>query len=378
MASDDSRRDSNMAQLNSQAFSLVDVMYDAVLTISCIIRLAEYNNANLKRCGGSPLTLSAGRSRVLKCLSLFAITAVLIACGSNPTPAVGGPQTVPTATLPRPIGSVVPAGSTAVPANSAGVAARVNGQDISLADFQKEVAREQTGQNIDPNTTNGQAQLVQVRQQVLDAMIDNVLIAQAAAKAGVTVSDADVEAAMQQMIAQVGGDTAFQQSLAAMGQTLDEARALQKTGMLTNAMRDQVIAKIGKTAEQVHARHILVDSAATAQALLAQIQAGADFAQLAQQASQDNLTRDRGGDLDWFPRGWLPAKEVEDAAFALQPGQVSGVVHSAFGYHIIQVIERDPARALTADQILKLQQQAMDDWLTGLRTAAHVEIFVGQ
>ncbi|HET7375847.1 MAG TPA: peptidylprolyl isomerase [Anaerolineae bacterium] len=280
--------------------------------------------------------------------------------------------------MPRPVGSVVPAGSTAVPANSAGVAARVNGQDISLADFQKEVAREQTGQNIDPNTTNGQAQLVQVRQQVLDAMIDNVLIAQAAAQAGVTVSDADVEAAMQQMITQVGGDAAFQQSLAAMGQTLDEARALQKTGMLTNAMRDRVIAKIGNTAEQVHARHILVDSEATAQALLAQIQAGADFAQLAQQASQDNLTRDRGGDLDWFPRGWLPAKEVEDAAFALQPGQVSGVVHSAFGYHIIQVIERDPARALTTDQVLKLQQQAMDDWLTGLRTAAHVEIFVGQ
>ena len=183
---------------------------------------------------------------------------------------------------------------------------------------------------------------------------------------------------MQQMITQVGGDAAFQQSLAAMGQTLDEARALQKTGMLTNAMRDRVIAKIGNTAEQVHARHILIDSEATAQALLAQIQAGADFAQLVQQASQDNLTRDRGGDLDWFPRGWLPAKEVEDAAFALQPGQVSGVVHSAFGYHIIQVIERDPARTLTTDQVLKLQQQAMDDWLTGLRTAAHVEIFVGQ
>jgi parvulin-like peptidyl-prolyl isomerase len=304
-------------------------------------------------------------------LYFLAIASLLIACGSNPAP-IAAPQGVPTATLPRPI---VPAVPTALPAVQ-GAAARVNGQDISMTDFQKEVARTQAGQNIDPNSANGQAQLVQIRQQVLDTLIDNTLIAQAAAKEGVVVSDADVDAAMQQMISQVGGDAAFQQSLAAMGQTLDEARVLQKAGMLTNAMRDRVIANITNTAEQVHARHILVESDGTAQALLAQIQAGADFAQLAQQASQDNLTRDRGGDLDWFPRGWLPAKEVEDAAFALQPGQVSGVVQSAFGFHIIQVIERDPARALTDDQVRQLQMQAMDAWLAGLRAAAQVEMFV--
>jgi parvulin-like peptidyl-prolyl isomerase len=303
------------------------------------------------------------------------MTSLLIACGSNPAP-IAAPQGVPTATLPHPASSTVSAGPTALPPANQGAAARVNGQDISIADFQKEVARAQAGQNIDPNSTNGQAQLVQVRQQVLDTLIDNMLIAQAAAKEGVVVTDADVDAAMQQMISQVGGDAAFQQSLAAMGQTLDEARVLQRAGMLTNAMRDRIIANITNTAEQVHARHILVNDEATAQALLAQIQAGADFAQLAQQASQDNLTRDRGGDLDWFPRGWLPAKEVEDAAFALQPGQVSSVVQSAFGYHIIQVIERDPARALTDDQVRQLQMQAMDAWLAGLRAAAQVEIFV--
>jgi peptidyl-prolyl cis-trans isomerase C len=272
----------------------------------------------------------------------------------------------------------VPAASTAAPPNSADVAARVNGQDISMADFQKEVANEQTSQNVDVNSANGQTQLVQIRQQVLDTLIDNMLIAQAAAKEGVIITDADVDAAIQKMITDSGGDAAFQQNLAAVGQTLTEARLSQKAGMLTNAMRDRVIAAISNTAEQVHARHILVDSEATAQALLAQLQAGVDFAQLAQQSSQDNLTRDRGGDLDWFPRGWLPAKEVEDAAFALQPGQISGVVHSAFGYHILQVIERDPARLLSDQQVLRLQQQAMDNWLTGLRTAAHVEIFVSQ
>ncbi len=308
------------------------------------------------------------------CLIFF--TLIVSACGSSPTPT--GPRTVPTATLPRPASSIAPAGSTALPATSGDVAARVNGQNISLADFQKEVLNQQMAEAVDPNSTNGQAQLVQIRQRVLDTLIDNMLIAQAAAKEGVIITDADIDAAMQKMIADSGGDAAFQQNLAAMGQTQAEARLSQKAGMLTNAMRDRVIASISNTAEQVHARHILVDSEATAQALLAQIQAGVDFAQLAQQSSQDNLTRDHGGDLDWFPRGWLPAKEVEDAAFALQPGQVSGVVHSAFGYHILQVIERDPARLLTSDQRVQLQRQAMDNWLAGLRAAAHVEIFVGQ
>ena len=162
------------------------------------------------------------------------------------------------------------------------------------------------------------------------------------------------------------------------GQTLDEARALQRTPMLNNLMRDRVLANVPTTAEQVHARHSKGDSEATAKELLAQIQAGADFAQLAQQASQDNLTRDSGGDLGWFPRGVLVSKEVEDAAFALQPGQVSGVVHSAFGYHIVQVIERDPARQLDPEQLLKVQQQAVEQWLAGLRASADVQRLAGQ
>ena len=141
-------------------------------------------------------------------------------------------------------------------------------------------------------------------------------------------------------------------------------------------MRDRVLAQVGQTAEQVHARHILVDSAAAAQALLAQIQAGADFGQLAQQSSLDTLTKANGGDLGWFPRGSLPAKELEDAAFALQPGQISDVIQTAFGYHIVQVLDRDPARPLEGEQLVKVQQQAVENWLNGLRSKAQVEILV--
>jgi parvulin-like peptidyl-prolyl isomerase len=60
------------------------------------------------------------------------------------------------------------------------------------------------------------------------------------------------------------------------------------------------------------------------------------------------------------------------------PLLVSGVVHSAFGYHLVQVLERDPARQLDQDQLLKLQQQAVESWLAGLRASAQVQRLAGQ
>jgi parvulin-like peptidyl-prolyl isomerase len=234
-----------------------------------------------------------------------------------------------------------------------------------------------TQRGINVNTPQGQAQLAQEKQLALDGMIDDMLMAQEAAKQGVTVTDAEVDAALQEIIKQIGSQAAFEQLLQKSGQTLADARALQKTQMLNNKMRDRVVGTI-QTVEQIHARHILVDSQATAQALLAQIQAGADFGQVAQQSSRDTLTKANGGDLGWFARGTLVSKELEDAAFALQPGQISGVVQSAFGYHLIQVLERDPARKLEGDQLLKVQQQAMENWLNGLRAQAKVQRLAGQ
>jgi parvulin-like peptidyl-prolyl isomerase len=82
--------------------------------------------------------------------------------------------------------------------------------------------------------------------------------------------------------------------------------------------------------------------------------------------------------LGWFARGALPAKELEDVAFALQPGQLSDVVQSAFGYHLVQVLERDPARKLEGEMFVKVQQQAMENWLNGLRAQAQVQRLAGQ
>ena len=102
------------------------------------------------------------------------------------------------------------------------------------------------------------------------------------------------------------------------------------------------------TPEQVRASHILLktegkDEAAVREGrtLLKQVKSGADFAALAKKNSEDEGSAPQGGDLDYFGRGRM-AKEFEDAAFALQPGQISDLVKSPFGLHIIKVADRKP------------------------------------
>ena len=268
-----------------------------------------------------------------------------------------------------------PAPAAPEPTEAAAIAS-VNGEPISLSAYQNQVAQFEAAliaQGVDPNSADGQAQLAAVREQVLNGMIDQLLLEQEARRKGIGVSDADLEAAMQEIISTSGGPEAFAAQLAALGQTEAEFRQGQRAAMLATIMRDQVIAEVSSVAPQTHARHILVDSADLANSLLAQLQAGADFTALAQQYSQDTLTRDGGGDLGWFSRGVLSSKEVEDAAFALQPGQYSGVVQSAFGFHIVQVIEADAARALTPEQLLSLQQAYFERWMNSLRSSANIE-----
>ncbi|HXE81602.1 MAG TPA: peptidyl-prolyl cis-trans isomerase [Vicinamibacterales bacterium] len=104
------------------------------------------------------------------------------------------------------------------------------------------------------------------------------------------------------------------------------------------------------TPEQVRASHILLktegkDAAAVrtqAESLLKQARAGADFAALARKHSEDEGSAQQGGDLDYFGRGRM-VKEFEDAAFELEPGQISDIVETQFGLHIIKVVDKKPA-----------------------------------
>jgi peptidyl-prolyl cis-trans isomerase D len=142
-----------------------------------------------------------------------------------------------------------------------------------------------------------------------------------------------------------------------------------------------------QTPERVQARHILLKSDATndaavkakAEALLKQIQGGADFAKLAKEKSEDPGSGAQGGELGWIVKGQT-VPEFEKAAFSLKPGETSGLVKTTYGYHIIQVEAHEQARLKPFEEVRpqltaelqraaagQLMQSTADKAIAGLR-----------
>jgi parvulin-like peptidyl-prolyl isomerase len=260
------------------------------------------------------------------------------------------------------------------------LAALVNGQYVFLADYEQRVAQyEQVllEQGVDLNTDEGHAYLEQARQDVLNGLIDGALIEQGAAGLGIALTEEELDEQVEADIAAGGGQEPFEEWLQATGQTREDYKEMLRQSLLAQRVLDAVSADVGAEAEQVHVRLIMVDSEETAQQILANLQQGGDFAALVREHSLDLATKENGGDLGWFPRG-LVAPELEAAAFALQPGQVSGVVRLGEGYHIIQVIEREAARPLSPELQLDLKLSVFEEWLAAQRASAVIERYVGE
>jgi peptidyl-prolyl cis-trans isomerase C len=332
------------------------------------------------------------RIKWISALAGLPLLLVLMACTTTPAPAtlpsvtsmpespLATPQIPPTTPPDSPATGVPPA--TAVPPSPTpqeALAALVNGQPITIADYERELERYRaslTAQGIDPNSPDGQEELAQARGWILDMMIEQMLTAQVADQAGIQITDAQVEEYMQTIAAESGGEEALRAQLEAWGETYEDAKREVRMQLIGMAMAERIVADVAETAEHVHARHILVDTAEEANRLRAELEAGADFAALAKAHSLDQSTRENGGDLGYFPRGILVSAEVEDAAFSLQPGQFSDVVSSALGYHIVQVVERDPNRSVSPENLQLLRERAVQQWVEDLWARADVQRFV--
>jgi len=131
-----------------------------------------------------------------------------------------------------------------------------------------------------------------------------------------------------------------------------------------------------KPEQEVHAKHILVDTEEEAKEVAERLKKGEDFATLAEEKSKD--TNAKGGDLGFFSRGQMPTP-VEETAFALEVGQISDPVQTPFGWHIIKVEEKRDQALPSFDEvkeaiIAQLVAQKAQQVVTGLRDAAEIEI----
>lgn len=259
----------------------------------------------------------------------------------------------------------LPAGTPAP--TEAPMAARVNGEGILLADFEAEMQRYQAGMDemgeaVDPAVA---------KHTVLDYLTSQVLLAQAAAEQGYKPEDVEIQAHLDGLAEDAGGVDALNEWVSRNFYTDESFRRALAQDLSAVWMRNKILADVPKTADQVHARQILVNSENEAIAVERQLQVGKDFSALA--FEYDSLT---GGDLGWFPSGYLLQPDVENAAFALQPGQFSGIIPTSYGYHIIFVIERDNQHPLSPEALLSIQRKEYDKWLSARVSLSTIEIVV--
>jgi peptidyl-prolyl cis-trans isomerase D len=194
------------------------------------------------------------------------------------------------------------------------------------------------------------------RQRNEKAKLQVVALTADAFKGQVKVSDADVSSYFDMHKAEyrVGEQRKVRMLL------LDRDQAFARTGVTPTEVQSYYNGNITQyqTPEQVRASHILLNTAGKDEAavrkqaedILQQVKAGADFAELAKKYSEDEGSKPNGGDLDYFSRGRM-VPEFEAAAFAIEVGQVSDIVKSQFGFHIIKVTDKKPAVTRSLDEV---------------------------
>ena len=321
------------------------------------------------------------------------------AAASAPAPAgTAAPTVPPPPELPKPVPQQLP-----------DVVARVNGEDVKKADFERMVhsIEARAGQAIPAERRD------EIMRGALDQLVVYTLLTQESKNRQIKVEEAEIDQRVQQLRGQFPNEDAFTKALQAKGMTLDSLKHDARVDLSVNKLMDTATAgqpvvtdqeakdfydknpERFKQGESVRASHILIrvpdkaDAAtrkkarAEIDAVLKAVRAGGDFAKLAQEHSQDGSAA-QGGDLNYFGRGQMvPA--FESVAFSLKPGQVSNVVQTQFGYHIIKVIDHKAARTVTYDEASgqikqflaqQRQQQRADEFIAGLKKKSKIEVLI--
>jgi peptidyl-prolyl cis-trans isomerase C len=238
---------------------------------------------------------------------------------------------------------------------AADAVATINGKPVAKSEFELYVqGLEQQAQRpfTDPEKSG-----------LLDQFINMKLAAEAAEKAGIAKDTKVVD----------------QLALARMNVIVDAGlqKYLEDNPISDAELKPEYDAQVAQLPREYHARHILVDDKATADAITKDLKAGADFAKTAEQKSKDSSAKS-GGDLGWFTLDSM-VKPFSDAVASLQPGQMtSEPVQSEFGWHVIKLEESRAAEAPAFEDVkdrvrMILQRKKLQAYLEELRKGAKVE-----
>ena len=260
------------------------------------------------------------------------------------------------------------AGWTGTPAASADddpIIAKVGDSEIHRSELDRQIRRITRGQTPPP------AQLDSIKQSAFKELVSGHLLLQEATRRGISASAEELQQQIANLEQRAGGSEGLAKALAENQLSREDlerglARDIAISKLLEAALPSEPVSpeeqhafydnnpELFAAPESVRARHILVRSGAEATAeqksaakkkaeeLLSQLKAGADFAALAAASSEDPGSAAKGGDLGFFPRGSM-APPFESAAFALAPGEISDLVETQFGYHILKLEEKKAA-----------------------------------
>ena len=299
-------------------------------------------------------------------LSSLLLVLTVAACGSGSAlPKATSTPKVATTSTPAPLPTPIVSGS---------AGAIVNGHTISLKTFQLFL-------NVLVATSSDTAAMLRkpstlatLRSRAMTEVIENQLIADYASAHHISVSPSAVNAQQQSDVATSGGLAAFKKRLAAIGLNLASYRALIGPNLLAQRV-EQALFPVSKAKQPyAHVEHILIttkpkgkpartdaQAKALAEQLLARIKGGASFAALAKKYSDDTGSAVSGGDLGKVTQGQtVPA--FNKAAFSLRVGQPA-VIHSRYGYHVIEVLSRGVGPAQPSQAVLQQQQTQFMAWL---------------
>ncbi len=282
-----------------------------------------------------------------KIIVLVLITIILISgCGKGGSPAPSATPVLPTRTP-------FPPSPTPIP-----IAAIVNGDLITMSEFQEELARYKAAVNRELTPEDHTI--------VINDLINNTLLAQAAKSEGFQISELELD----NRIAELDTDEQpLSDWLAANGFTGESFRVYLKRSLEAAWMRDEIINDVPLQMEQIHAQQMLFYDLTAAEITLETLIEGKDFSQLA--STHDPQTR---GDLGWFPEGFLVIPDLDPILFGLEVGETSDIIETEIGYHIIKVLDKDPNRTLDPAIRQMLKEGTLDNWFERRWKLSTIEI----